>query len=90
MASGKKPTTVAENYGIKDDREAVKKILATIATHKNHPSALAIIQNPNNNFEPFSFKEVDNSAVLRLLKEVDGRKSTGEDNIPPRLNSQLR
>ena len=84
-SSGKKPTSVAENYAIKDDREAVKKILPT---HKNHPSVLAIIQNPNNNFEPFSFKEVENSAVLRLLKEVDGRKSTGrEDNIPPKLVS---
>ena len=51
-SSCKKPTSVAENYGIKDDREAVKKILAT---HKNHPSVLAIIQKPNNNFEPFSF-----------------------------------
>ena len=58
-----------------------------LATYKNHPSVLAIIQNPNNNFEPFSFKEVENSAVLRLLKEVDGRKSTGEDNILPKLVS---
>ena len=83
-SSGKKSISVAENYGIKDDRKAVKKILAT---HKNHPSVLAIIQNPNNNFEPFSFKEMENSAVLRLFKEVDGRKSTGEDSIPPKLVS---
>ena len=40
-SSGKKPTSVAENYGMKDDREAVTKILAK---HKNHPSVLAIIQ----------------------------------------------
>ena len=83
-SSCKKPSSMAENYGIKDDREAVKKILAE---HKNHPSVLAIIQNPNNNFEPFSFKEVENSVVLRLLKEMDGKKSTGEDNIPPKLVS---
>ena len=83
-SSGKKLTSIAENYGIKDDREAVKKILAT---HKNHPNVLAIIQNPNNNFESFPFKEVENSAVLRLLKEVDGRKSTGEYNVPPKLVS---
>ena len=52
---------MAENYGIKDDREAVKKI---VAEHKSHPSVQAIIQNPNNNFEPFSFKEVENSVVF--------------------------
>ena len=26
-SSGKKPSSVAENYGIKDDREAVKRFL---------------------------------------------------------------
>ena len=30
---------------------------------------------------------MENSVVLRPLKEVDGRKSTGEDNIPPKLVS---
>ena len=62
-SNGKKHSSVVENYGIKEDREALKK---TLAEHKNHPSILAIIQNPNNNFEPFSFKEVENSVVLRL------------------------
>ena len=35
----------------------------------------------------FIFQEIDNTEVAKLLKSLDGRKSTGEDKIPPILVS---
>ena len=35
----------------------------------------------------FTFQEVENQEVAHLLKFLDGRKSTGEDKIPPKLVS---
>ncbi len=35
----------------------------------------------------FTFHEIDNQEVAKLLKSLDGRKSTGEDQIPPKLVS---
>ena len=35
----------------------------------------------------FTFQEVENQEVAHLLKSLDGRKSTGEDKIPPKLVS---
>ena len=37
--------------------------------------------------EGFTFQEVENIEVAQLLKSLDGRKSTGEDKIPPKLVS---
>ena len=35
----------------------------------------------------FSFQEVDSREVMRLLDSMDRKKSTGEDQIPPKLVS---
>ena len=35
----------------------------------------------------FTYHEIGNQEVLQLLKSLDGRKSTGEDQIPPKLVS---
>ena len=53
--------------------------------YKNLPSNLAIIQNPAINFHSFSFHEVEVSQIRKQLKSLDGGKSTGEDQIPPKL-----
>ena len=37
--------------------------------------------------DTFTFHEIDNQVVAQLLKSLDGRKSTGEDQIPPKLVS---
>ena len=55
--------------------------------YKYHPSVLAIIQNPAQVLGTFTFQEVGNQEVGHLLKSLDGRKSTGEDKIPPKLVS---
>ena len=37
--------------------------------------------------EGFTFQEIDNKEVSKPLKSLDGRKSTGEDKLPPKLVS---
>ena len=83
-SSGKKPNSLAKDTGFSDDRQVVRLILDK---HKNHSSVLAIIQNPEQLLNTFTFPEVDNQEVAKLLKSLDGRKSTGEDKIPPKLVS---
>ena len=83
-SSGKKPISLAKDIGISDDRQIVRLILDK---YKYHPSVLAIIQNPEQVMGTFTFQEVENQEVAHLLKSLDGRKSTGEDKIPPKLVS---
>ncbi len=83
-SSGKKPVNLAEYTGISDDRQIVRLILDK---YKNHPSVLAIIQNPEQVLNTFSFHEIGNQEIMELLKSLDGKKSTGEDQIPPKLVS---
>ena len=83
-SSGKKPSSLAKNTGISDDRQIVRLILEK---YKNHPSVLAIIQNPEQVLNTFTFHEIGNQEVMQLLKSLDGRKSTGEDQIPSKLVS---
>ena len=79
-SSGKKPISLAKDTGISDDRQIVRLILDK---YKNHPSVLAIIQSPEQVLDTFTFQEVEG----KLLKSLDGRKSTGEDQIPTKLVS---
>ena len=79
--SGKKPCSIDEANSI-DDREIVRLILDK---YKDHPSILAIVQDTERTFETFSFNEVTTKDVWLQLKMLDGRKSTGVDQIPPKL-----
>ena len=54
---------------------------------KDHPSALAIIENQEQMMGGFTFQEIENTEFPKLLKSLDGRKSTGENKIPPKLVS---
>ena len=83
-SSGKKPISLAKDIGSSDDRQIVRLILDK---YKNHSSVLAIIQNPEQLLNTFTFQEVGNQEVAKLLKSLDGKKSTGEDKIPPKLVS---
>ena len=65
---------------IDDDREVVRLILDK---YKNHPSIL--VQGLEHIFESFSFNEVTARDVWLQLKMIDGSKSTGVDQIPPKL-----
>ena len=80
--SGKKPCKIEEANSIDDDREIVRLILDK---YKNHPSIVAIVQNTERTFQTFSFNEVSTKDVWLQLKMLDGRKSTGVDQIPPKL-----
>ncbi len=82
--SGRKPTNLADTIICDDDQEIVDKI---IEEYRDHPSIVAIKQQSDQVFEPFSFHEVEIYEVWQLLKSVDGKKSTGEDQIPPRFMS---
>ncbi len=81
-SSGNKPQSLADSNKQTSDRNIVKLILEKYA---NHPSILAILQNPENNFSSFSFRAVESNEVLKMLKNVNRKKSTGEDQIPPKL-----
>ena len=82
--SDKKPSSIANANPIDDDREIVRLILDK---YKDHPSILAIVQDPEHTFQSFSFNEVTASDVRHQLKMLDGGKSTGVDQIPPKLVS---
>ena len=82
--SGKKPSSIANANSIDDDREIVRLILDK---YKDHPSILAIVQDPEHTFQSFSFNEIAARDVWLQLKMLDGSKSTGVDQIPPKLVS---
>ena len=82
--SSKKPSSVANENSVEYDRLIVKLILDK---YKDHPSILAIVQHPEHTFQSFSFNEVSARDLWLLLKMLDGSKSTGVDQIPPKLVS---
>lgn len=82
--SGKKPSNLAEIVDCEGDGEIVRLI---VDKYKDHPSVVAINQDRKEAFELFSFHEVDFQEVRSLLDSMDGTKSTGEDQIPPKLVS---
>ena len=83
-ANGRKPNSITKDVGISDDRQIVRLIQEK---YKDHPSVLAIIQNPEQVLDTFTFQEIEHKEVAQPLKSLDGRKSTGEDKIPPKLVS---
>ena len=82
--SGKKPRNLAEMVDCEGDGDIVRLINDK---YKDHPSVVAINQDRGEAFEMFSFQEVDSQEVRSLLDTIDGKKSTGEDQIPAKLVS---
>ena len=81
-SSGVKPCKIADTLSPDDDRQIIGLILDK---YKDHPSISAINQNSTSNFNSFSFHEVEVCQVRKQIKSLDGRQSTGEDQIPPKL-----
>ena len=80
-SSGVKPCNIADMVTTADHRQTIGLILEI----QNHPSILAIHQNPANNCNSFSFHKVEICQVRKQLKLLDGTKSKVEDQIPPKL-----
>ena len=53
----------------------------------HHPSILKIRENFDNSqtVEQFQFNSVTTSEIYKLLKNIDDKKATGTDKIPPKL-----
>ena len=62
-----------------DIHSAISK---TKDTYANHPSIIEI-KKVTKSKAAFSFKEVAEVEILKLLKNIDVKKSTGEDKLPP-------
>ena len=60
---------------------AISKIKELYANH----ASIIEIKKVTKNEKLFYFKEVDENEVLKLLKNINVKKSTGEDKIPPKL-----
>ncbi len=68
-SSGKKPSNIAYEHSVNKNREIIRLILDK---YKNHPSILAIVQDPEHTFEIFPFQEVTPKDVWLQLKTLDG------------------
>ena len=81
-ATGKKPTNIKNQLPIDvTNKEVLRNI---VEAYKNHPSILAIKEDfPCQ--EVFSFSEVSDREIFNHLKNLNIKKSTGEDNIPPNV-----
>ena len=79
--SGQKPCNISDTVKYDDDRLLVRLILEK---YKDHPSVLAIREGSDTS-NSFSFHEVQHHEVWALLRSLDEKKSTGEDQIPPKL-----
>ena len=64
-----------------DIHSAISKIKDT---YVKHPSIIEI-KKATKNETAFSFKEAAEEEILKLLKYINVKKSTGEDKLPPKL-----
>ncbi len=81
LTSGKAPTNIANEIPCGDfPPEIINNILLTF---RNHPSVQAI-KKQKHDIKSFSFKEVTEEEIYNLLLKLDHKKSTGEDNLPPK------
>ena len=86
---GKKPTNISQEYGV-----TLKNMSDTEASHlicknfENHQSIKEIRRNLIESAPPAQSKTqafVSSEHVKKLLKNIDQKKSTGIDKIPPKL-----
>ena len=83
-SSGQKRSNfVSDTHSLEDD-----VVINEIVQHySNHPSILKIRENFDNSqtVEQFQFNSVTTSEIYKLLKNIDDKKATGTDKIPPKL-----
>ena len=72
-----------------NEKEVDTQIFQILKKYENHPSILEIrkqsILANKDNPQVFSFKEVNETEILKLIKEMKIDTSTGMDKIPPKL-----
>ena len=83
-ATGVKPFCISDgNIDYKDEL-----ICDIISRYKNHPSIVKVKEMILHNdafSQLFNLKEISQTEVQMLFKELDTNTSTGEDKIPPKL-----
>ena len=82
---GKKPTNISQEYDDMSDTEAIHLICKTF---ENHQSIKEIRRNLIESAPPTQSKNqafVSSEHVKKLLKNIDQKKYTGIDKIPPKL-----
>ncbi len=82
--SSKKPSSIA-NANSSDDYWEIFRLI--LDKYKDHPSILTIVHDPEHTFQSISSNKVTGRDVWLQLKMLDGSKSTGVDQIPPKLVS---
>ena len=80
--TGVKPVNIEDS--MPPDSPRTEIIMKIIDSYKNHPSILEI--NKNVSFETrFAFSEITNEYVKTLFNKINIKKSTGADNLPPKI-----
>ena len=85
LPCGKKPTNISQEYGDISDTEAIHLISKTF---ENHQSVKEIRRNLTGLAPPTQSKNqafISSEHAKKLLKNIDQKKSTGIDRIPPKL-----
>ncbi len=79
-------STIADTIGSPDviDMSRPNFLSEIFEKHKNHESILKIKEHHSNN-SPFSFKPVSVTYVKGILSKIKANKSTGCDEIPPKV-----
>ena len=79
-----KPCNFVSDTNSLEDDVVIKEI---VQNDSNHSSILKIKENFDNSqtVEQFQFNKVTTSKIYKLLKNIDYKKATGTDKIPPKL-----
>ena len=83
-SSGQKPCNFLSDTNSLEDHVVINEI---VQHYSNHPSVHKIRKNFDNSqtVEQFPFNSVSTSEIYRLLKNMNDKKATGTDKIPPKL-----
>ena len=78
-----------KTFGTNFENTSVQSVRDIVNSYENHPSIIKIKQIVNgsnvSNSERFSFKMVNENEIKDLLKNLDIKKASGIDTIPPKL-----
>ena len=78
---------VVSDIGGKSDTSLATDSFTTVISHYvDHPSITSIRNNAVRK-DFFSFKEISQEDMCKVIKSIDAKKSTGWDKIPPKLIS---
>ena len=82
-------STDTKTFGTNFENTSVQSVRDIVNSYKNHPSIIKIKQVVNrsnvSDNERFSFKIVNESEIKDLLKNLDIKKASAIDTIPPKL-----